>query len=177
MYLFVEFTYEALWQSFFNNLHKLLDFLSAPVVGAVTLQLVEKDNRDLCGLSAVDPRPNCGLASALSSRMLPRCPGCAWLKQALPSMDSCWLVSANSAVASSSLGKGKTALAPDQQQQQRHQRHQQQQKSSSSSSAATVALIQPPIKEGQQQQQQQQKLQRIKWAPYCKYSMYTVKLK
>ena len=43
---------------------------------AVTLQLVDKDNQDVCGLSAIDPRPNCGLAPALCSRMLPCCPGC-----------------------------------------------------------------------------------------------------
>ena len=40
---------------------------SAPVAGggAVTLQLVDKDNRYVWGLSAVDPHPTCGLASAL----------------------------------------------------------------------------------------------------------------
>ena len=43
---------------------------------------MDKDNRDVCGLSAVvDPCPNCRLASALCSRMLPRCPGWAWLNR------------------------------------------------------------------------------------------------
>ena len=42
---------------------------------------MDKDNRDVCGLSAVEPRPNFGLASALCSRMLPRCPGWAWLNR------------------------------------------------------------------------------------------------
>ena len=110
MYLFVEFTYEAHWQSFFNNLHKLLDFLSAPVVGAVTLQLADKDNWDVFGLSAIDPRPDCGWTSVLSARLLPHCPDWAWLKQALPSKDSCWLASANGGVTSSSPGEGRTAL-------------------------------------------------------------------
>ena len=31
--------------------------------------------------AAVDPRSNCGLASALCSRMLTRCPGWAWLNR------------------------------------------------------------------------------------------------
>ena len=65
-------------------------------------QLVDKDNRDVCGLSAVDPRPNYGLASALSSMMLQRCPILGLVKQVLPSKDSCWLASANGAVTSSS---------------------------------------------------------------------------
>ena len=133
-------------------------------MGAVTLQLVEKDNRDLCGLSAVDPRPNCGLASALSSRMLPRCPGCAWSKQALPSMDSCWLVSANSAVASSSPGKGRTALAQDQQQQQRQQRHQQQQQQCSNSSINPATY-----KRGAAAAATTTKTAADKMGPYCKY--------
>ena len=50
-------------------------------MGAVSLQLVDKDNRDVCSLSGIDPSPNCGLASALCLRMLPRCPGQAWLNR------------------------------------------------------------------------------------------------
>ena len=30
------------------------------------MQSVDKDNRDVCCLSVIDPRPNCGLASALN---------------------------------------------------------------------------------------------------------------
>ena len=43
--------------------------------------MVDKDNRDVCDMSAVNPGPNCKLASALSSRMLPCCPGRAWLNR------------------------------------------------------------------------------------------------
>ena len=44
--------------------------------------------------------------------MLPHCSGWTWLntKQVLPRRESCWLASANGAVASSSPGKGRTAL-------------------------------------------------------------------
>ena len=50
--------------------------LSAPVAGggAITRQLVEKDYQEVCGLSAIDPRPNSRLEPALCSRMLPHCP-------------------------------------------------------------------------------------------------------
>ena len=89
--------------------YKKEDYLEVCITSApVTLQLVDKDNRDVCGLSAVDPRPNCGLASALSSMMLQRCPILGLVKQVLPSKDSCWLASANGVVASS--GKGRTVL-------------------------------------------------------------------
>ena len=44
----------------------LFDSGAVNLRGAVTLQLVDKDNRDVCDLSAVDPPPNCKLASALS---------------------------------------------------------------------------------------------------------------
>ena len=50
-------------------------------MGAVTLQLVDKENRDVCGLSDIDPCPNCRLTSAESSRMLPHCPAWAWLNR------------------------------------------------------------------------------------------------
>ena len=54
---------------------------------------MDKDNRDVCGLSAVDPCPNCGLASALSSRMLPHCPGWAWFNRScLARTVAGWLV-------------------------------------------------------------------------------------
>ena len=64
--------------------------------GAVTLQLVDKDNRDVqvCGLSAIDPHQNCGLESPLCSRML------GLVKQVLPSRGSCWFASANGVVMS-----------------------------------------------------------------------------
>ena len=45
------------------------------------------------GMYAVDTRPNCGLASALCLRMLPRCPGWAWLiKSCLARTVVGWLV-------------------------------------------------------------------------------------
>ena len=82
--------------------------LSAPVAGAVTLQLVDKDYWDVCGLSAVDPHPNCRLASALCSRMLPCCPGQAWLNRScLARTVVGWLVPM---VCCESPGEGRTVL-------------------------------------------------------------------
>ena len=65
--------------------------ISAHVAGAVTLQLVDKDNQDVCRLSAIDPCPNCGL---VYRNMLKDAATMSWLglvKQVLPSRDSCWL--------------------------------------------------------------------------------------
>ena len=68
---------------FFKKLQRPKHFFVSPCWGggALTLQLVDKDNWDVCGLSAVDPPTNCGLASALCSRMLPCCPGRTWLNR------------------------------------------------------------------------------------------------
>ena len=56
---------------------------------------MDKDNREVCSLSATDPHPhpNCGLASALCTRMLPRCLGWAWWnKSCLAGTVVGWLV-------------------------------------------------------------------------------------
>ena len=53
---------------------QIAKYKSALVAGAVTLQFGDKDNWDVCGLSAIDPHLNCRLASALCSMMLPRYP-------------------------------------------------------------------------------------------------------
>ena len=71
--------------------------------------MVDKDNGDVCSLSATDPRQNCGLASALCSRMLPLFPGWAWLNRScLAGTVVGWL--ANGAVLSSSPGKGRRVI-------------------------------------------------------------------
>ena len=69
--------------------------------------MVDKDNRDVCGLSAVDPCPNCGLAYTLCSRMLPSCPGRAWLNRSCQAGTVVgWLVP----MVQSSPGEGRMAL-------------------------------------------------------------------
>ena len=73
-------------------------------------QLVDKDNRDVCGLSAVDPCPNSELWIRVCT-MLKDAAALSWLglvKQVLSSKDSCWL--ANGAVVTSSPGEGRMAL-------------------------------------------------------------------
>ena len=85
--------------------------LSAPVAGAVTLQLVDKDYWDVCAMRPVcriDPHPNCRLAFALCSRMLPCSPGQAWLNMScLARTVVGWLVPM---VCCKSPGEGRTVL-------------------------------------------------------------------
>ena len=131
----------------------------------------------VCGLSAVDPRPNCGLAPTLSSRMLPRCPGWAWLKRSclVPMVRSrVWAqLRAERRYRLLSCPESAAAAAAEQQQQQSSRAAEQQ--SSSSSSAATAALNQLP-KRGQQQKQQQTVAD--KRAKYCiLYNVVHCKLK
>ena len=72
----------------------------------------DKDNRDVCGLSAVDPCPNSELWIRVCT-MLKDAAALSWLglvKQVLSSKDSCWLASANGVVASFSPDEGRKVL-------------------------------------------------------------------
>ena len=62
------------------------------------MKLVDKDNRDVCGLSAIDPRP--------SIRTMLKDAATGLVKQVLPSKNIC----ANGVVVSWCPGEGRTAL-------------------------------------------------------------------
>ena len=74
-------TAEFDWPYFTLVYRIYINRLSAPVAEGCNTAIGDKDNRDVCGLSAVDPPLNCGLVSALCSRMLPCCPVLAWLNR------------------------------------------------------------------------------------------------
>ena len=94
---------------FLKNYRDLNISLSAPAGGgggAQTLQLVDKDNGDVCCRSSYQLR--------ISVRaMLKDAAMLSWpdlVKQVLSRRYSCWLANANGAVTSSSPGEGRTVL-------------------------------------------------------------------